>query len=80
MRLKILSQFLEPSRTLTPNFLIGLAALLGVFMCFLGILVNAYRSTSDIKRSSTTNLVSIDHGSTSEKSHLDRLNYAYFTS
>ena len=62
------------------NFHIGLVTLLVVVMCFLGILVNAYRSASDIKRSSATNLVSIDHGSTSEKSHLDRLNYAHFMS
>ena len=71
MRLKILLQFLEPSRTLTRNFHIGLAALLGVIMCFLGILVNI-RSAAGVKRSSkveasATNLVTIDHGSTSEK-------------
>ena len=54
------------------NFHIGLASLLGVIMCFLGILVNAYRSNAkDVKRSSkveasATNLVSIDHGSNSE--------------
>ena len=57
------------------NFHIGFASLLGVIICFLGILLNAYRSKAkEVKRSSkveasTTNLVSIDHGSNSETTH-----------